>query len=616
VTDAAKADWDARIHRRVHGRSGQSAGLPPPAGLVADAGRGQVTVRWDPVPGAVGYLVSRAAGPEGPFEVIDHQGLDVLAVPGPPYGDTTTGGSTDHWYTVCALADVDDPGPAADPVRPRAGTFTGGAVELDVDASRVAGPLPRPWRPMIGSEHLSLLLSTDRVGGRPIGAELAEALRTMHEEFGVQTVRAHAILCDDLGVYREVDGRPVHDFSGVDRVYDAVLEAGLRPVVELSFMPRDLASDPSRTVFEYGAIISPPKDWGRWRDLVADLTEHLVRRYGLAEVRDRWSFEAWNEANLEVFWSGTQAEYLRLYDESARAVRSVDPGLIVGGPASAAAEWIDPFLAHITASGAPADFVSTHTYGSPPIDVRPLLRRHERPDLRIWWTEWGPTPRHGHPIGDTVMAAAFLLTGMRAAAGSVDALSHWVASDHFEELGRPDRLRHGGFGLLTVGNLRKPRFWALSLLERLGDRELPVSMSGDGAGSTVQAWAARHGNGRVDVLVWNGTLDQGKIGQDDALGRTITLRVTGLPDHDHEVRHHRIDEQHSNVWNTWDELGGADRAWPRDEQEWARLRAANRLDELAPPQRLRPTGGTIELRFELPMPAVSHIELSAEHDGA
>ena len=209
-----------------------------------------------------------------------------------------------------------------------------------------SGALERPWEPMIGSEHLSYMLSRDRTGGRVIGPELREALRIAHDELGVRAVRAHAILCDDLGVYTESDGRAVHDFSGIDRVYDGLMEIGVRPVVELSFMPRDLARDPGRTVFTYGAIVSPPRDWDRWADLVRDLAAHLAERYGLDEVVSRWAFEVWNEPNLEGFWSGTSEEYFRLYDISARAIKSVHPGLRVGGPSSAAAGWIGELLTH------------------------------------------------------------------------------------------------------------------------------------------------------------------------------------------------------------------------------------------------------------------------------
>lgn len=280
-------------------------------------------------------------------------------------------------------------------------------VALTVDSGSVTGPLHRPWRPMIGSEHLSHLLSTERTGGRPIGAELTEALRLARTELGVETVRAHGILCDDLGVYREIDGQPVYDFSGIDRVYDAVLGIGLRPVVELSFMPRDLASDPSKTVFTYGAIVSPPKDRDRWADLIRELVRHLIDRYGVEEVVWRWSFEVWNEANLEVFWSGTKAEFFQLYDVTARALREVDDRLVVAGPATAAAGWIQDTLSHVDGSGERLDAITTHTYGSPPLDLRPSLSRHDRESAGIWWTEWGVTPTHFNPVSDSVFAGCF-----------------------------------------------------------------------------------------------------------------------------------------------------------------------------------------------------------------
>lgn len=110
-------------------------------------------------------------------------------------------------------------------------------------------------------------------------------------------------------------------------------------------------------MFADGAVVSPPRDWDRWSDLIRDLVTHWTERYGLAEVRDHWSFEVWNEPNLDVFWSGTREEYFRLYDVTASAVRSVNPDLRIGGPASAASEWVDELLAHLAASGSPLDFV-------------------------------------------------------------------------------------------------------------------------------------------------------------------------------------------------------------------------------------------------------------------
>ena len=221
----ARDDWEERISLRSDERDAAAVpDLPSPGGLHATPGRGHVTLRWDPVPGAVGYLVHRAPAdsPRAELEPVDHLGGDVLAVPDTWYVDTTGEPGTPYDYAVASVPTVTECGVVGDPITVASLTGDGPEpeVSVSVDTRAEGEPLPRPWQPMIGSERLSQLLCTDLSGGREIGLELRAALQRVHDEVGVDTVRAHAILHDDLGIYREVDGQPVHDFDTVDRVYD------------------------------------------------------------------------------------------------------------------------------------------------------------------------------------------------------------------------------------------------------------------------------------------------------------------------------------------------------------------------------------------------------------
>jgi xylan 1,4-beta-xylosidase len=598
MSGGARADWEARIGRRSDVAEAAAARrLPPPGGLTAESGAGQVTLRWDPVEGAIGYLLHRGPSPDGPWEPVDHGGMDVLSHPGPVYADTTGKPRLDYFYAVASVAaEEDEPGELSAPVQAKALGEIAAPVEARVDAAGDGGKLERVWR-MIGSERLSQLLEeTASPTGGTIGGEFADALGMASSELGADRVRAHAILHDDLAVWR---GEGDYDFTTVDAVYDRVLALGLRPVVELSFMPRGLAADPSATVFEYGAGISPPRDWDLWAELVGALAEHLVERYGIVEVA-RWSFEVWNEPNLEVFWTGSMQEYFRLYETAVRAVKAVDERLPVGGPATAAAGWIPDFLDFVVDSGAPLDFLSTHTYGNVPLDVGEALRVRGLDAVEVWWTEWGVIPTHFATVNDTVLSATFTLHGMKSAQGRADALAYWVVSDHFEELGRAPALLHGGFGLLSVGNLRKPRWWALALAESLGDELLPLELSGDGAGSLVDGWAARGEDGRVDVLLWNGTLDQTKVAGQRLLDRELRVRVDGLPPGRHRATLARVDDRHSNVAARW----AGEAPWPSEEQ-LERLRAEDVLHE----ERLGEVAAGDVLELRLPMPGIARLRI-------
>jgi len=611
VTDV-REDWQRRIYRRLTDTAGADprAALPAPTGLRAIGAVGHVVLRWDPVPGAAGYVIERSDvrdGMDGPPRIVDHGGSDVPAVPGSDFADTGVLDGVDYRYRVGAVAGAEYPAWAwSDEVSAR--TLPGPAepIAITIDAGSITGRRLDPvWR-MVGAERLSQLRLSTIEHGHDIGAEFAEALRRAHDDLGVTHVRAHAIFHDDLGVARrDRTGELQFDFVAVDAVYDQLLDIGIRPIVELSFMPAALARDPEQTVFTYRGIISPPTDWDEWHALVAALVQHLVERYGIDEIR-QWAFEVWNEANLEVFWTGTQAEYLRLYAESARAVKGVDARLRVGGPSTAAGEWVDALAEYAATEGVELDFASTHTYGNLPLDLRPALARHGFDGIPIWWTEWGVSPTHFGPVHDGVIGAPFALSGYAAVQGRLDALAYWVISDHFEELGRPPRLFHDGFGLLSVGNLRKPRYWAVHLAAHQGDTVLASTVAGDR--ELVQAWATRHDDGTVDVLVWNGTVNSDLVNGDPRLDRRIELTIDGLDALSYQAKLARVDQQHSNVVA----LCPDDVEWP-DAALWAHLRANDELYEQALTD-VKPEGGTAQFDFTLPMPGIARIRLSTSTD--
>jgi xylan 1,4-beta-xylosidase len=190
-------------------------------------------------------------------------------------------------------------------------------------------------------------------------------VREVKAATGFEYIRFHGIFHDEVGVYDEDQaGRPLYNFSYVDQIYDGLLANRVRPFVELSFMPKKLASDLTPHPFWYKPCPCPPRDWERWGELVERFAKHLVDRYGIDEV-SQWYFEVWNEPKID-FWTGVPKEetYDRLYDVSARALKGVSSRLRVGGPATAQAAWVDRFIRHCVEAMVPVDFVSTHVYAN------------------------------------------------------------------------------------------------------------------------------------------------------------------------------------------------------------------------------------------------------------
>jgi xylan 1,4-beta-xylosidase len=620
----------------------QSRLLSPVASVQATAGQGIISIAWTTIPNAVGYQVLRSASPSGPFALAStvygttplalQHGLERL-FPGEPFGRVPHGpwvdsdiqpGST-YYYRVR--------GNDGSAWSPQGITVSATAVALApqqpvvyvrVDASHTTGILEHKWETALGSEHLSYMLKGDlNAHVKAAGEGLRLGNKLAHDQLGIRYIRAHGILMDDPSVYTEDSkGNPHYDWTKVDKVYDILREDGLKPFVELSFMPAALAAHANAVkIFKYQGSSSPPKDYRKWQALVAALAQHLIERYGREEV-ETWPFEVWNEPDLKrgvaIFWTGSREDYFRLYDYAAEGLKSVDPNLKVGGPVAAFTTFQEPFLRHVTtenyATGGHSvalDFLDLHNYFTAAADYRPLLRRYGLPQVPIYFTEWGLSLEYGDRVNDLAYSAAETISGLYDSLDQVSVISYWTASDYFEESGDPKAIFHGGFGLIGLDNLRKPRFWAYSLLHWLGTEQLAVTGEGDGFGGLVKCLATRDADSSVSVLLSNATPEHGKADGSAALSRHIALTVAGLtPGKAYRVEHDRVDNTHSNVYGTWEAMGKP--KWP-DAAQMAALHQKDSLEMLAPVSRVTANAqGDATLDFDLPMPAVSFVKLAPE----
>jgi xylan 1,4-beta-xylosidase len=468
-----------------------------------------------------------------------------------------------------------------------------------VDPSAPTHPFPHYWEQMFGSGRAILSLR----------ASYRRDLQQVKQATGFKYVRFHAILDDEVGVYDEdASGDPVYNFSYVDQIYDGLLENGVRPFVELSFMPRKLAAQPITQSFWYKPIVAPPKSWDKWGDLVSHLARHLVDRYGIDEV-SQWYFEVWNEPNLD-FWAGDPKEqtYYQLYDVTARSLKSVSPRLRVGGPATAQAAWVDRFIRHVADNHIPIDFVSTHVYANDTAkDVfgtnesiprtqmvcRAMRKVHDQirgsalPNLPLIWSEFNASYKNEPDVTDALFMGPWLADTIRQCDGLVDMMSYWTFSDVFEEQGVVKQPFYGGFGLLAEDGLPKPAFNAFKLLHRLGNQRLE-SNSGS-------ALVTTRTDGTLVIAAWNLFLPE-----DAGKPKVVTLELTGKSKHDRALIY-RLDSTHGSLLAAYQAMGSP--RYPTSHQI-AELRSAAKIPA---PESAEFTNG--ELTVRLPPQGLALIEI-------
>lgn len=427
------------------------------------------------------------------------------------------------------------------------------ATNFNCNLTRAPTKLPHFWEHTVGSGHATLALRAD----------WQTQMRRSHKELGFGHVRMHGLLSDDMGTLVAEGDTLFYSFFNTDQIFDFLLSAGMRPFVELSFMPTALASG-DKTVFHYQANVTPPKDYARWATLIHKLVVHWIERYGLAEVR-QWFFEVWNEPNLDAF-GGDQDEYFKLYRYTVEAIKSIDAELKVGGPATAANAWIDDFIGYCTENSLAADFISTHHYptdafGEPGDDTEAQLSKSRRSVLReetsavrrkagfrpVYYTEWCTSSNPRDPMHDEPYAAAFITKTIMEANGLVQGYSYWTFSDIFEENYFPSVPFHGGFGLLNIHGIAKPSYRAYELLHALGTGLLSVQ----GEHPTVDVWVVL-AEGAVTVLLTNYALPRHTIHSETI---KVNLEIAPGP---RGATIRRIDADHANAKRRWQEIGSPD----------------------------------------------------------
>lgn len=462
-------------------------------------------------------------------------------------------------------------------------------------------PNDRYWQFCVGSGHAALALRAD----------YQKQLKRAHEELGFRRVRFHGIFDDDMRVltsfhdYLPVPGGKrvkTQSFYHIAVLFDALLEIGIRPFVELGFMPSPLARG-KRTVFYYKGNVTPPAEQESWRRLIQDFLRFLIKRYGKAEV-ESWYFEVWNEPDLRgFFWTGTQEEYFQLYKTTVNAIKDIDPNIRVGGPATSQNRWLTDMRTYCERESLPLDFLSTHHYPGddvglpiltkenisrmlfaakrnpgdnisqvihkmmyrpqllPLIQKDSMLRqaqkaRREAGDIPLHYTEWNVNPTCTAPLHDTIQSSAYVVKHVLDCQYVMDGCSFWCFSDIFEENTFLPQPFTGSFGLMNIYGIPKPSYWAFYLLGMLGDERyvLPTTHA------DVE-FAAFRSEDEIQMLVYHQSYVMRSGEAEPVVIRLQTNRKV------QSVHRWRIDRAHGNPLPLWQELGSPELLTPAQAAE-------------------------------------------------
>ena len=464
--------------------------------------------------------------------------------------------------------------------------------------------------------HTAFCVGTGRMQ-LALRKEYHDQLAKVQEEIGFSHIRGHGLFCDDMAIYHTYkengEEKAEYNFTYLDLVFDDYRSMGLKPFIELGFMPEKLASG-DQTVFYWKGNVTPPKDYQGWAELVKATLEHLIHRYGREEVVT-WPVEVWNEPNLSVFWKDADMEeYFKLYDITSKAVKSCDPRMRVGGPAICGVDderWLRMFLEYCSEHKVPLDFATRHAYATemPDQDGHYAYQKLRTPQafleelqvsreiidsfpeyvgMEMHITEFNTSYTPLNPIHDTNLNAAYVARLLSEMGDMCASYSYWTFGDVFEEAGVAFTPFSGCFGLLTNGGIPKPTYWTFSFFSKL---------SSEAVARGEEFLLTRNSRGNLEGIAWN------PVEENENLEQRLQLKLE-LENGEYALILKLVDETTCNPLRTWLDLGSPSNP---TKQQLELIKAC------ANPQirtkRLTVTEDVLELELLLAANAVCHFEL-------
>lgn len=441
--------------------------------------------------------------------------------------------------------------------------------------------------------------------------DIQNMLRDIQSSVGYEFIKFHGILSDDMMVVSRNNGKLSFHYTLVDMAIDFLLSINLKPMIQLSFMPRELASNPNKTIFFSPVITSPPKQMEEWDMLVDDFVRHLINRYGIIQVRS-WLFCVWNEpvTPKTMFGFDDDALFFQFYENTYKTVKRIDANLVFGSSSLLYMEnlgtdiWIKNYISYTKKNECVPEFINIHYYSDilPPaqkqnsfldntsssfpkrnddfslwIDsIQKILSTMGIDDLPVYLTEWNFTLSHRNLINDTCFKSCYIMKNLLQNYDRLDSFGYWSLTDLLEENALPDTLFHGGLGIYTMNGLRKNVFYAFYFVNMLGDQ---LISSGDGYFITRSKEAyqiitynyVHYGDLFASGELFDITETNRYSAFDMSKSLQFNLQLCDLPNGSYTIKEIFVNREHGSAYDLWISMG----AVPLDSHDTELMRGLN-----------------------------------------